>query len=730
MGPSKTTKYLERFYEYQWLWSDDKDRAYSKFMATKPSLSEYEAKLTEFQEVDRQINAITSMHVIGAMSINTSTLKNNLRYEVQTWKLTFSRFLHDQARNEMEHLYNYMKQTEQRLKRSENIKKLVQKESSSSNSDVLQELSSIMDVLREIREKESGIEQEICPVLDMYSMLERFVGTQGLGDQENDNKEVLRYRWECLVDYAERVTDELSELQESFKRKLLRDIKEFVNDVIVFRNDFVANGPMVPGISPKVAVDRLRRFHEEYEIRERKFNLYRNGEELFALQPTIYPELAKTKKELLLLDQLYKLYTDVIDTIEDWKQIEWERVRDEIDSMAEKTESFAMRCKKMPGKLRDWDAYKDLKQQIDEFTVVLPLLQALAKPSIVQRHWTEVSRKCATDFVVGPDFRLSTLLDAKLINVAEDIEEICDSADKQLQIQNKIAEIAEAWQLRVFDFILWKSRGIYVFKNVIPIVEDLEESQMQLQTMLTMRHVTPFKDEAQAMLITTSDTAETLERWIKVQTLWCSLESVFSGGDIAKQLPMEAKKFQKIDKDFDKVMKKAYDAKNVVQACQNDILKQNLIVFYNELEKCQKSLEGYLEQKRNKFPRFYFVSNPVLLQVLSQGSDPQAIQPFYEKIFDSIDEVVHAKDNGNIIEAFFSRLGTDEERVPLSNPVHCKGNIEDWLMDLLKEHQNSMKDVTKECAARSSAISDVSQLRGLVDMLPGQSVCKGILFFN
>ena len=412
-------RYLERFSSYQWLWLGDKEHAYKVFMNSKPSLVEYEAKLLEFQEVDRQINEITSMHVIGAMSINTSTLKNNLRYEVQTWKMTFSRFLHEQARRDMDHLYDYMKKTEQNLRRSDNIKKLMSKEQS--NSDVLQELSAIMDVLREIRERESGIEQEIAPVLDMYAMLERFVGTQGLGDQENDNKEVLRYRWECLVNYAERVTDELGELQESFKRKLLRDIKEFVNDVIVFRNDFVANGPMVPGISPKLAVDRLRRFHDEYDIRERKFALYRGGEELFALQPTVYPELAKTKKELQLLDQLYTLYTEVVNAIEDWKATEWERARDQLDKYAESmegAEGFSQRCRKMTSKLREWDAYKDLKRQIEEFVAVLPLLRALAKPAVMQRHWTEVSRRVGTDFVVGPELRLGALLDARLVHAA------------------------------------------------------------------------------------------------------------------------------------------------------------------------------------------------------------------------------------------------------------------------------------------------------------------------
>lgn len=50
-------------------------------------------------------------------------------------------------------------------------------------------------------------------------------------------------------------------------------------------------------------------------------------------------------------------------------------------------------------------------------------------------------------------------------------------------------------------------------------------------------------------------------------------------------------------------------------------------------------LEAYLEGKRKLFPRFYFVSNPALLKILSQGSDPQTIQEDFEKLFDAITKV-------------------------------------------------------------------------------------------
>ena len=85
------------------------------------------------------------------------------------------------------------------------------------------------------------------------------------------------------------------------------------------------------------------------------------------------------------------------------------------------------------------------------------------------------------------------------------------------------------------------------------VIEALEESQMTLGGMASNRYAAPFRESVAAWLGRLGVVGEQLESWLAVQALWMYMEAVFSGGDIVKQLPAEAKRFQNIDKNFMKV---------------------------------------------------------------------------------------------------------------------------------------------------------------------------------
>jgi len=70
---------------------------------------------------------------------------------------------------------------------------------------------------------------------------------------------------------------------------------------------------------------------------------------------------------------------------------------------------------------------------------------------------------------------------------------------------------------------------------------------------------------------------------------------------------------------------------NIKIACHQPNRLSDLQTLSQGLERCQKSLNDYLDSKRNSFPRFFFISDDELLSILG-SSDPHCVQEHMIKV--------------------------------------------------------------------------------------------------
>ncbi|GAW80117.1 dynein heavy chain [Plasmodium gonderi] len=333
-------------------------------------------------------------------------------------------------------------------------------------------------------------------------------------------------------------------------------------------------------------------------------------------------------------------------------------------------------------------------------------------------------------------FFIKDIINSNLLQKKDDILDICDSAEKEASIEEKINEQYKIWNETCFQFSKWKNRDyacILVGSRVIEIQESLEESQILLNNINSTKYSKPFKSKLLLLLNKLSDCSDIVERWIKVQMLWCSMESVFTSGDIARQMPIESKRFHQIDKDWINIINIANESSIVIECCQSSMLKELLPNMQKGLESCQKSLESYLEGKRSKFPRFYFVSNLVLLKILSQGSDINIIQSELIKLFDAINYLtIKTTQNKKRIICINNKEKDDIETVQLVNHVTIDGNIENWLILLEKEMQKAVKKECKIGVSGSAQLFKTVNLKEFCDKNIAQValICLQVMWTN
>ncbi|XP_052807484.1 dynein axonemal heavy chain 5-like isoform X7 [Mya arenaria] len=652
-------KHLFHFSYYNFLWKDDMHGNFKDFISRDPGMFAIKKEVERFLYIEKKVLGIPRVLPVGPICLQTDPIKDALHGFSMAWKTQFASVLHEEAKKKLDQAVLYRSNVNNRLEL---------------HVQTLDQLNSTLHLLEELRDMENKIDGIYLPIETMYDKLREF--ELRLPRNEVEEVDSLRENWFELCELAEHVREVLlKERRGAFEQELDKQVKTFVVEVIQFRNAFDAQGPAVPGIPPAEAVSRLQDFQQRYGLYDSKRKTLDSVSKLFGIPCKPFSELDKTGEELDLLSQLYGLFQKFIRFDTRFCDTLWAEV--DLDASYKEVESYWDECLALPSKLKDWDACIDLKTKLQTYLEVFPLLNSLAAKlrygeenpltrEIRNRHWLQVMQVTGSSFQLEANvFKLCHLLDIGLIKHKTAIEEICLGASRELELEIKMRMTEEEWTEQVLAFEPYKRRGpIYLDKvSTERLLEQLEDAQALLANMLTSRYIGPLRDEAASWAEKLKEVAEVLELWLEVQDLWQYLEAVFSNQVAAKELPQEAKRFARIDKSWTKMMKRAFDTRNVLQCCYGGEVPKAVLLrhVYEELEICFKSLVGYLDNKRRVFPRFYFVSDPILLAILSRPTDLESVKPHLKSIFASINDVKLEETRAGPIEP------TDEVGFPGSN---------------------------------------------------------------
>lgn len=365
------------------------------------------------------------------------------------------------------------------------------------------------------------------------------------------------------------------------------------------------------------------------------------------------------------------------------------------------------------------------KASVDEINPVIPVVLDIRSTSLQVNHMLKINELVGADIFVDKkicdDYTLSDLIAQGVTEYQEDISVIATAALQESVLQDMMkTKVSNPWNSLKFEVKPYKDvKDLYILGDTSDITSALDDSLVTLNTVLGSRYVSGIRDYVDGWRNKLLHFQETLDEWLTCQRNWMYLETIFSSPDIVKQLPDSAKIFQTIDKSWKLIMKQTNEDPNALKAATYDRSRKDVFKQHNaNLDRILKDLEDYLETKRMAFPRFYFLSNDELLEILSQAKDPRAVQPHLRKCFDNLVKLEFGNPEegyGNDIIAMFS---SENERVSLGRNLKARNAVEEWLMAV----QIRMKEVLTSCMKAGLNDYEVRPREDWIFAHPGQVV--------
>ncbi|XP_029912440.1 dynein heavy chain 12, axonemal [Myripristis murdjan] len=726
---------------YEWLINGTAQAQVEKFMEEDHSFQEYTEQVEEFRALSKEIISLPAKVYFTMVQLNCEELQEGLASKANNFaEILLKRLVASYLEHNLQICHEFETIKEKALTVPDNTEDMIQMVAYIRNAKT--------NAIAKLNEKIKETYRRLNYLLDVH-----------IFEPEDLEMNSTVFLWPQNIIPVFELHDELMEKakekgqQELLgRRERLRAVLEKLGLKIEELADFSELDMMHQYVADVKTVQKLLRDAEEAIV-------FINKEEtLFKLDQTCYPEVEVIKESIEPYQKLFGLVLkwqrnekrwmdgSFLDLNGESMQVEVEEFSREIYKILkffqqkqkkteQEREKLAEKTKESQRGPREDDPSKResptvlmcsrVMEQVKEFKEHIPLVSILCNPGIRPRHWNQMSE--IVEYDLTPDYgtTLRKVLKQNLSPYLEQFESISAAASKEFSLEKAMQTMVDVWDGISFHHQPYRETGVSILTAVDEIQTLLDDQIVKTQTMRGSPFIKPFENKIKLWEEQLIRIQETIDEWLKLQAQWLYLEPIFSSEDIMQQIPEEGRLFQIVDKHWKEIMRHCVKDPKILPATSLPGLLERLLESNDFLDTIMKGLNAYLEKKRLFFPRFFFLSNDEMLEILSETKDPLRVQPHLKKCFEGISRLDFLPNLD--IQAIYSSEGERVQLIEHISTSEAKGAVEKWLLQVEDVMLRSVRDVVAH-----SRVAYVETPRSQwVKEWPGQVVlCTSQIFWT
>jgi len=700
-----------------------------------PNLAKFEERINYLQGIRARIADLSPTRSVGFLRINTQPIKQALSMWVTKWIYVFTQYLHGHVISTLEELNSFMQDVEEGLNLKQDAEYLGD-----------DELMQIMQLIADVRQRMPRMQYLFQPIEEILLLL-RKQGISFESDEIGGRPLLEAFRtapqlWDATVNVAFKARERIQSRQAHLAHDVGMQGSAFGRRLSEFREEFLGKAPLCNDGSmfmPAEQADEILAVYQEKckALQKEAENLH-SVEKLCELQITPTDKLDITFKEIQLLRGVWSCVDALVGAEDSWRALPWDKI--EVSKLVGELEQIRKQVEETccDPDVQQWGVFVMLQSRLQNISSLLPVVESLQSLAVRERHWGEIFKISESlHLELTAKFSFADVLSMGLHRYLDQVLEVVDVAEKELKIDQRLTEIEQNWKALKLPIVPFKQQKksndfsdfrLLVIQDPESLLETLEEHQVQLQSLIGMgKFVDYFRERVQTWQHHLGLVESALVSWLRAQKSWMSLQSIFlAGADIKSELPEDTIAFASVTRKFQELYTRGEESQNALQACIQVDLHEKLSQVMFSLEKCQKALNEYLEKKKQVFPRFFFMSNEALLEVLSNGSDPRKIMPHLNSCFhgisslDFVDQDMKSKSPAP--QRARGMISPQGEKLFFRDALEIRGAVEDWLNDVTLRMRSALQSETSKALAKLDEQNDELIRQDWATRFPAQVV--------